>query len=134
MAALEHVAGEGARDDLAGLLRAEIVRELRRYPELQCAFRHGLLQEAALSTLTPATRRELYGRVAAAFEELYADSLDDHLERLAHYHAQSGNLPAALEYLERAAERAAELGADTRAAELAERARRLARDLGDAAR
>ena len=27
----------------------------------------------------------------------YADSLDDHLERLAHYHAQAGNLPKALD-------------------------------------
>ncbi len=92
VAALEHVAGESTRDDLAVLLRAEIVREVRRYPELHCAFRHGLLQDAALTTLTPSTRRELYARVAAAFEELYAaDSLDDHLERLAHYHAQAGD-------------------------------------------
>ena len=35
-------------------------------------------------------------------ESLYADSLDEHLERLAHYHAQAGNLPQALEYAERA--------------------------------
>ena len=100
---LERVAGDGAEDDLAGLLRAEIVRELRRYPELVCAFSHGLLQEAALSSLTPARRRELPPRVAAAFEELHEDSLDDHLERLAHYHAQSGNVAGAPDYLERAA-------------------------------
>ena len=78
------------RDGLRGLLRAEIVREVRRYPELVCAFRHGLLQEAALSTLTSASRRELYRRVASAFEQVYAGSLDDHRERLAHYHAQAG--------------------------------------------
>ena len=35
---------------------------------------------------------------AAAFESLYADSLEPHSERLAHYHAQAGNLPKALEY------------------------------------
>ncbi|MBA3475566.1 MAG: AAA family ATPase, partial [Actinobacteria bacterium] len=84
VAVIERVAGESSRDDLAVLLRAEIVREVRRYPELRCAFRHGLLQDAALTTLTPSSRRELYARVAAAFEELYAGSLDDHLERLAH--------------------------------------------------
>ena len=38
--------------DIAALLRAEIVREINRFPELACTFRHGLLQEAALSTLT----------------------------------------------------------------------------------
>ena len=131
VAALEHVAGEGARDDLAALLRAEIVREVRRYPELHCAFRHGLLQDAALTTLTPSTRRELYARVAAAFEELDASSLDDrlerltHYERLAHYHAQAGETRAAAEYLERAAAGATELGAGRRATQLRDRARKL---------
>jgi predicted ATPase len=108
IAALGHVAGARARDDLSVLLRAEIVREVRRYPELTCAFRHGLLQEATLSTLTPSSRRELYGQVASAFEELYAGSLDDHLERLAHYHAQSENAVAAAEYSRRAAARSHE--------------------------
>ena len=125
VAALEHVAGESTSDDLAVLLRAEIVREVRRYPELRCGFRHGLLQDAALTTLTPSTRRDLYARVAAAFEELYAGSLDDHLERLAHYHAQAGATRAAVEYLERAAAGATELGADGRAAELRQRAAKL---------
>jgi DNA-binding SARP family transcriptional activator len=128
---LEHVAGEGSGGDLAALLRAEIVRELRRYPELACAFRHGLLQEATLSTLTPGRRRELYGAVATAFEKLHAGSLDDDLERLAHYHAQSGNIMEAIAYLDRAAARADELGAGSRAAELRERARELAVDTRD---
>jgi class 3 adenylate cyclase len=101
----------GNVDALPELLRLEAVREVRRYPELECAFRHGLLQEAALSTLTTARRRELYGLVAAAFEELYASSLDEHLERLAHYYAQSDEAPQAVAYLERAAERAERLGA-----------------------
>jgi hypothetical protein len=108
--------------DLTTLLRSEIVREVRRYPELECAFRHTLLQQAALSTLTAARRRELYGRVAAAFEELYAASLDDHLERLAHYYAQAEQRPKAVEYLERAAARQEELGAAEQAARLRERA------------
>jgi len=123
---LEHVAGEGSGGDLAALLRAEIVRELRRYPELVCAFRHGLLQEAALSSLTPGRRRELYGAVALAVEEVYGASLDDQLERLAHYHAQSGELEKARDYLERAASAADDLGAGSRADDLRARAARLA--------
>jgi DNA-binding SARP family transcriptional activator len=99
---LEAVAGRDVGAELGTLFRAEIVRELRRYPELECTFTHGLLHDAARSTLTAARKRELYSRVASAFESVYADSLDDHLERLAHYHAQSGNLPRALEYAERA--------------------------------
>jgi class 3 adenylate cyclase len=99
---LSEVAGEDVDEALSTLFRAEVVREVRRYPDFECAFTHGLLQEAALSTLPAARKRELYARVAAAFEVVFAGSLDDHLERLAHYHAQSGNRPRALEYLVRA--------------------------------
>ncbi len=102
VAALEEIVGDDVGDGLTALLRAEIVREDRRYPVFECSFTHGLLHDAALSTVTPTRKRELYARVASAFESLYADSLDDHFERLAHYHAQAGNLPKAFEYAERA--------------------------------
>jgi DNA-binding SARP family transcriptional activator len=102
VAVLARLEERDVRDDLAALFRTEIVREVRRYPEFECEFTHGLLQVAALSTLTTTARRDLYRDVAATFEEVYAESLDDHLERLAHYHAQAGNLPKALEYAERA--------------------------------
>jgi hypothetical protein len=99
---IEQVAAEGVHEPLTALLRAEIVREVSRYPELECSFTHGLLREAALSTLTSARKRALYASIAEAFESLYAASLEEHLERLAHYHAQAGSLPKALEYAERA--------------------------------
>jgi class 3 adenylate cyclase len=98
---LEKVSEGDVGESLTELLRAEIVREVRRYPVFECSFTHGLLQDAALSTLTAARKRALYAAIAGAFESLYADSLEDHLERLAHYHAQAGNLPKALEYAER---------------------------------
>ncbi len=59
---LERVAGESVREPLTSLLRAEIVREVGRYPELECTFTHGLLREAALSTLTSTRKRALYAR------------------------------------------------------------------------
>jgi len=102
VSALERVSGEHTGEALKALLRAEIVRESSRYPELECTFTHGLLREAALSTLTSTRKRALYVEIAAAFESIYAESLDEHIERLAHYHAQAGNLPKALEYAERA--------------------------------
>jgi class 3 adenylate cyclase len=75
------------RADLAPLLQGEIIHEVNRYPEFECAFKHVLIHEAALSTLTPARRKEVNRRIAAAFEEVYGDSRDDHLERLAYYNA-----------------------------------------------
>jgi class 3 adenylate cyclase len=118
-------------EDLAVLLRAEIVRELRRYPELECSFQHGLLQQAALSTLTPARRRALYGRLAHAYERLYENSLDDRLEILALYYYRSDEPARALEYLERAGVRAERIDARIQAAQLWRRALKVALDLGD---
>ncbi len=116
--------------DIGALLRAEIVREVRRVPEFECAFRHGLLQEAVLSTLTPAALRELYARVGTVMERAFGDALEEHLEQLAFYFYRSDETAKALEYLERAAARAEELNPG-RAEELWNRARKAAAKLGD---
>jgi class 3 adenylate cyclase len=131
---LERVAGpQRFEAGMPGLLRAGIVRELRRYPELEYSFRHGLLQEAARSTLTQARRAALCARVADVFEELFADSLDERMEMLAHYHAQSGNLSKALDYLDRSAERAESWGQRDEAVRLWQRALRVAQQMDDPA-
>ncbi len=130
---LERVAGaEGLEDDLAILLRADLIRENRRYPEPEYTFKHGLLQDAALSTLPEAARRELFGRVAETAELMFADTIEDHLELMAHYFARSHDLPKALDYLELAGEKAAARGASEQAAALWRRASKVARRMGDA--
>jgi class 3 adenylate cyclase len=115
--------------DVGALLRAGIVREVHRFPELECTFRHGLLQEAALSTLTTAALRTLSGRVGRELERRYGDRVDDHLERIAYHFYRSDEPGRALEYLERAADRAVD---GAHAATLLDRARRLAGRIGDA--
>ena len=76
VAVVARVLGDAIDDDeIAELYRAEIVHEVRRRPELVCAFTHRLLQEAAVSTLTAGRRAELYGRIAAAFEAAYGDAV-----------------------------------------------------------
>ena len=116
--------------DLAELLRAQIVREVRRFPTLECTFKHGLVQEAAFSSLTPQRRRELYGRVAAVFEHLDGANRDEHLPLLAFYYYRSDDRAKALEYLEAAAKRAEQLDPD-QAAELWARARKVAAKVSD---
>ena len=129
---LATVAGAPGLDDaLRALLRADILREQRRYPEPEYGFRHNLFQDAALSTLTPARKRELYARIAAAFEGLYARSLDERLEQVAHYHAQAGDSGRAIAYLERAAGAAEARGAAEQGQALWERVQRLAARTGD---
>ena len=125
--------GNDLEADLAVLLRADVVRERRRYPELECSFKHRLLQEAALSTLTPERARRLHARVARAFEDLYSDATEEHLELLAHHYARSHDLSKALEYLERAGDKAAALNAKKQARDLWRRALKVAARLGDEA-
>ena len=125
---LERVEGtDTTQEGLPVLLRSGVVRELHRYPELECTFGHGLLQEAALSTLTPAALRQLNGLVGEALEALYADRPEDVAERLAFHFYRSDEPARALRYLEVAAERTAELA---KAEELWSRAAKLARRLG----
>jgi predicted ATPase len=120
-------------DDVAGelldLVRAGIVQELRRYPELVCGFAHGLLHEAALSTLTIARHRELTTRVADMLEELLGERAPQEAERLAQYYIRSNRLDRAVAYLERAA--AASPGDPRHAVELLEAAARAAAREGD---
>jgi predicted ATPase len=129
---LEQIAGSNSiDDDLTELVRADIVRELRRYPEEEYIFRHGLLWQACLSTLPTARRRALHGAVAAAFETLFADALENHYEVIAHHFVRSDDLTKALLYLELAGERAAALDAGLRAEELWRRGLKVADKVGD---
>jgi predicted ATPase len=118
-------------EGLGDLLRADIVREARRFPELEYTFRHVLLHEAALATLTPSATRRLYRDVGAATEELVADSLDEHLEKLAFYFYRSDDERKALDYLERAADKAVSLDAREQARDLLARGLKVADRLGD---
>jgi class 3 adenylate cyclase len=128
----EQVAGlESGGEELGALFRAGILRETRRVPELECSFTHGLFQEAALSTLTPARVEGLAGRAAAAYETLSAGTGDEYLELLAELYARSRDLAKALVFLERAGERAASLGAHDEAVELWRRAAKMAGRVGD---
>ncbi len=128
---LERVAGEApTREYLPSLLRGEVVRETRRFPELWCAFNHGLLRDATLSTLLPSRMRELYRRVAEEVEAS-ASATDDQLDRLAFYYYRSDVPERALEYLERSAARAGAMHATDEAVELWRRAERVASRKGD---
>jgi tetratricopeptide (TPR) repeat protein len=51
-------------------------------------------------------RRELHERTAAAFETLYASSIEEHLAALAHHYVRSANPGKAVEYLTRAGQQA----------------------------
>jgi predicted ATPase len=133
---LDQVVGDDqlAETALDALIRGGVITERGRFPNPSYRFRHGLVQEAVLGTLTDARRAELHLAAARALEAA-ADQPDGGtiLEELAHHYARAHDLEKALEYLERGAGRAAELGATDEAGRLWLRALRAANKLGDEA-
>jgi tetratricopeptide (TPR) repeat protein len=59
------------------LEREELIRELRRDPDLEYIFKHALTQEVAYETLTAPQRRQLHALVGEALEELVADRIGE---------------------------------------------------------
>jgi adenylate cyclase len=108
------------------LLRAGLIRETRRYPTFECAFTHGLLQEAVLATLPGSRQQALYRAAAHALEQQLGDDTIERLELLAECHARSDELERALEHLERAETLAREVGTPSQAAEYRRRAEKVA--------
>jgi len=124
---------ENLEREVSVLLRAQVISEMGRDPELVYSFRHGLLKECALSTVTPSRKEELYGAVAGVFEELYEGSRNEYLDVLASYYARSGNRGKALEYLELAGRRALSLNAKTEGETMLRKGLKIAREIGDGA-
>ena len=76
-----------------GLIRLASIR-----PELEYLFRHGLVQDAAYSSLLKQERRELHGRVGAALEALYPERAGELALVLAMHFEQAGDAGRAIEY------------------------------------
>ena len=86
-------------------------------PELEYAFRHALIQEAAYQTLVRANRRQMHKIVGEAIEQLYPDRLaTPELDSLLARHFAEGGEPArALKYYVLAGRAAADMSANAEA-------------------
>jgi len=84
-----------------GLIRLAAIR-----PELEYLFRHGLVQDAAYTSLLKQERRELHGRVGAALEELYPDRVGELAPVLAMHFEQAGDTERAIDYYAQGAKHA----------------------------
>ena len=84
----------------------EFIYEQPAIGDSEYTFKHALTQEVSYNSVLMERRRQLHGRIGAALERLYANSIDDHLDELAHHYSRSGNSAKALDYLESAGLRA----------------------------
>jgi tetratricopeptide (TPR) repeat protein len=91
---------------LATLEEFDFIREARKDPEPEYAFRHPLSQEVAYQGLLKKRRRELHRKAGEAIEELYPDRLEEFTELLAHQYANSDDPDKALLWLKKAGNKA----------------------------
>ncbi len=97
-------------DDLDRMLNhlqlAEFIYEQPGVGGIEYTFKHALTHDVAYNSVLVERRKALHECVGRAVEELYANSIDDHLDELAYHYGRSANPAKALEYHERAGMRA----------------------------
>jgi class 3 adenylate cyclase/predicted ATPase len=91
----------------------EFIYEQPALGDTEYIFKHALTQEVSYNSVLLERRKQLHERIGAAIEALYANSIEDHLDELAHHYCRSGNVPKALEYHERAGRQALKRSAYT---------------------
>ncbi|HKW95704.1 MAG TPA: adenylate/guanylate cyclase domain-containing protein [Methylomirabilota bacterium] len=104
--AIADTSEDAVHAELARLQAAEFLYETRLFPDLEYTFKHALTHEVAYQGLLHDQQRALHARITEAIEQLVADRIAEHAERLAH-HALRGELwEKAVAYLRQAALRA----------------------------
>jgi len=106
LAAIAEQPEEVLRRGLAHLQEAEFVYETQLFPDLEYTFKHALTHEVTYASLLQERRKTLHAQIVSAIEQVYADRLEEHAERLAH-HALRGQLwDKAVRYSRQAGNRA----------------------------
>ena len=100
---------------LNALQLGEFIYEQPAVGDSEYIFKHALTQEVSYSSVLQERRKLLHESIGAALEALYPDSIDDHLDELAHHYGKSSNPKRALEYHERAGLRAVQRSANQEA-------------------
>jgi len=109
------ITGEVIERLLSELQLAEFIYEQPSVGDLEYTFKHALTHDVAYHSVLNERRRLLHERIGAALESTYADSLDDHIAKLAHHYAKSGNPAKAVKYCLRAVRQCADLGSNAEA-------------------
>jgi class 3 adenylate cyclase/tetratricopeptide (TPR) repeat protein len=107
---------ETLRRGLGHLQAAELLYEAALFPDLEYRFKHALTHEVAYGSLLRERRRELHGAVGHALEELYAERLTEHSDKLAHHFMRAEEWDRGVRYSVLAGQRARDAYASAEAA------------------
>ena len=129
LAAIAEQPDDILRRSLAHLQEAEFVYETQLFPDLEYTFKHALTHEVTYSGLLQERRKTLHAQVVVAIERLYADRLNEQVERLAHHALRGALWEKAVRYSRQAGNRALDRSALREALAHFEQARAALREL-----
>ena len=110
-----HVEPEHLLDKLEEAERAGLINSTLEYPDAKFHFSHELTRHAVVDGLSAARRQRLHLDVAETIERLYAETLHDHAEDLAHHLWNAGSTAdrvKTLKYLQMAGGKTAQRSAN----------------------
>ncbi len=85
-------------DDLTSLIDAKILVLKRGIDSSTYFFRHALLTDAAYSTLSESTRKNIHGQIANILEEQFPSMVGEQPNNIAHHFAGAHNFSKAVQY------------------------------------
>ena len=106
---------------LAELQAAELLYQSRLVPQPQYTFKHALTRQVAYESVLKERRRAVHLQIVGISEALYADRIDEHVERLAHHALAGEQWSKAVDYLYRSAGKAMQRSAHQHAIEYLEK-------------
>jgi len=105
LVAIADLPEEAMGESLRQLQAAEFLYEASPAPEAAYTFKHALTREVAYASLAHG-KRALHARILAVMETVYADRLEEQIDRLAHHAFQGHVWDKAVDYLRQAGTKA----------------------------
>lgn len=124
---------EEIKATLGRLVEAGLIFQRGEPPQSSFLFKHGLLQDAAYSTLLRDRRRSLHARIAQAIEEMFPEIVESQPEVVARHRTEAGLRKQAAVYWQRAGELALRRSAGSEALKHFSNALRLLEAMPDSA-
>ena len=118
---------------LAELQAAEFLYQTRLLPQPQYTFKHALTRQVVYESVLTERRRAVHQKIVELGETLYADRIDEHVERLAHHALAGEQWSKAVDYLYRSASRAMQRSAHQNAIQYLEKGLEALEKLPDSA-
>ena len=103
--AVAELSQDELRDALKRLQASEFLYETHLFPDIEYAFKHALLHDAAYQMLSAGRRRALHAAALVAGEQIYTDQLKEKADWLAFHAFRAQVWDRAVTHLRAAAER-----------------------------